>query len=99
LDIQGGSKPLVGHDGGNTVFDMVQSTAPGVNDQHLSGHVVILFDWAAESNERNRGWTEAAGDALFALLIKLGIADIFNRRNAPNDDWTGQPLWFEQLFK
>lgn len=83
LDITGGSNPIAGRDGGDTVFDMVQSTAPAGNAQGLRGHVIILFDWAAESNERSHGWTEAAGDALFALLIKLGIVNMQQGTNAP----------------
>lgn len=38
-----------------------------------AGHLVLLFGWAPESNEKSAGWTEAAGDALFALLIKFGF--------------------------
>lgn len=83
LDIVGGSNPIIGRDGGDTVFDLAQSTAPADSDTGVRGHVIILFDWAAESNERNHGWTEAAGDALFALLIKLGIVNIQHGTNAP----------------
>jgi hypothetical protein len=48
-------------------------SAPGVelND----GHLVLLFDWAPESQEFSAGWGEAAGDALFSLVVGLGLAD------------------------
>lgn len=39
------------------------------------GNVVLLFDWAAESNEMSAGWTEAASDALFSMLVDLGVLD------------------------
>jgi len=40
------------------------------NDSDMSGtpgEVILLFDWAPESNEISTGWGEAAGDALFNL--------------------------------
>lgn len=37
---------------------------------------VVLFDWAVESNELSAGWAEAAGDALFALLVQQGLLDL-----------------------
>ena len=36
---------------------------------------MLLFDWAAESNELSDGWTEAAGDALFSMLTRLGLVN------------------------
>ncbi len=36
----------------------------------LNGEVILLFDWAAESNINNAGFTEAAGDLLFASLVR-----------------------------
>lgn len=84
LDIDNSGPNLaVGRDGGNTVFDLNQSFAPAQNANGESGHVVLLFDWAAESNERSHGWTEAAGDALFALLIKLGIVRVEQDTHIP----------------
>jgi hypothetical protein len=38
--------------------------------------VVLLFDWAPESNEISTGWGEAAGDALFSMLVGLGLVDL-----------------------
>jgi uncharacterized repeat protein (TIGR01451 family) len=40
-----------------------------------SGEVVLLFDWAPESNEFSSGWGEAAGDALFGMLVGLHLVD------------------------
>lgn len=36
-------------------------------------HVILQFDWADEANEFSAGWAEAAGDALFALMVRLGL--------------------------
>jgi hypothetical protein len=36
---------------------------------------VLLFDWAAGSNEASTGWGESAGDALFNILILTGLLD------------------------
>lgn len=49
-------------------FDLIPPTKPGVKHE-----LVLLFDWAAESNELSNGWGEAAGDALFSMLIGLGV--------------------------
>ncbi len=48
-----------------------------------SGHVVLLFDWGAESNETSNWWAETAGDALFALGTGLGIYSPRNQSTAP----------------
>ncbi len=45
--------------------------------------LVLLFDWAAESNEFSSGWGEAAGDALFSMLIGLGVIDPTGATNPP----------------
>ncbi len=39
------------------------------------GEVVLLYDWAPESNEASAGWAEAAGDALANLIIHLGLVN------------------------
>lgn len=41
----------------------------------LGNEVVLLFDWAEESNEPSAGWGEAAGDALFSIIAGLGLVD------------------------
>lgn len=35
----------------------------------VGGETVLLFDWAAESDDNSHGYSEAAGDALFAALM------------------------------
>jgi hypothetical protein len=60
-------------DGELAVIDLNQSVLPGAGQMGGSGHVVVLYDWAPESNELSRGWTNAAGDALFALTVESGL--------------------------
>ncbi|MBI5760604.1 MAG: hypothetical protein HZA46_18970 [Planctomycetales bacterium] len=55
------------------LFDANQSVFPS-SEIPATGEVVLLFDWARESNESSAGWGEAAGDALFNLLVGLGLA-------------------------
>jgi len=57
-------------------FDLNASFLPTIGDTGASGDILLLFDWAAESNELSAGWTEAAGDALFNMLVELGVADL-----------------------
>ena len=60
----------VGADGGSSTLTLTRSGSAYGNE------LVMLFDWAAESNEPSAGWTEAAGDSLFALLAELNIVDL-----------------------
>jgi|GEM_PF-2671248 len=60
----------VGADGGSSTLTLTRSGSAYGNE------LVMLFDWAAESNEPSAGWTEAAGDSLFALLTELNIVDL-----------------------
>ena len=50
--------------GGDETFEVDRST-PSVLG---SNEVVVLYDWAAESNEYSFGWAEAAGDATLQHL-------------------------------
>jgi hypothetical protein len=63
-------------DGEDGFFDTCTSDcgepAPG---EAGKSELVLLFDWAPESNELADGWGEAAGDALFAMLVGLGLID------------------------
>ena len=63
----------VSQEGLSGVFDELQSTLPDAASD--SGDVVLLFDWAPESNEQSAGWGGAAGEALFTMLVGLGIVD------------------------
>jgi hypothetical protein len=67
-------------------YDTTQAGTPGFDSDRaqdedgsrLSGvptEVVLLFDWAPESNEASAGWGEAAGDALFSLIVDLGLVE------------------------
>ena len=41
---------------------------------NVTGHnLVLLYDWAPESDQRSSGWAGAAGDALFSLLAGLNL--------------------------
>jgi|CXWL01.1.fsa_nt_gi hypothetical protein len=64
-------------DGGGGIFDydfgQDHSFLPGLSDVGRKGELVFLFDWAPESNQASIGWGEAAGDALFALLVDRGV--------------------------
>lgn len=59
-------------DAGQGVFDFNNWPLPG-GDGKFRGELVLLFDWAPESNEPSAGWGEAAGDALFSMIVGLGI--------------------------
>ena len=48
---------------------------PTAADMGATGELVLLFDWSQESRHVSPGWTEAAGDALFALLVELDAVD------------------------
>ena len=59
--------------GGRSFIDTTQSILPsGMNEQR---HAVVLFDWARESDEAVEGWVEGAGDAVFNLMVNLGLVN------------------------
>ncbi|MCW5934318.1 MAG: hypothetical protein KIT45_08485 [Fimbriimonadia bacterium] len=71
-------------DGDQAAFDADRSVnVPAPNASGQQGHLVLLFSWAPESNEDDSGWAEAAGDALFALLVSLGLANPENGSGVP----------------
>lgn len=79
-------------DGGSSAgFDMQTSSAnlPSATDAANlpRGELVLVFDWACESNALSAGWTEAAGDALFGLLADLHLVD-------PDHPSASKPLHF-----
>ncbi|MCB1229514.1 MAG: LEPR-XLL domain-containing protein, partial [Verrucomicrobiae bacterium] len=66
----------------------------GTNDE-ISGaatglHVVLLFDWAPESNNSSGGWASAAGEALVALMADLGLLNILTPGGNPNYHFIGE---------
>ncbi len=57
---------------GNSFFECTNDCdQPG---EKGANEVILLFDWAPGSNEASSGWGEAAGDALFNLLVKINLA-------------------------
>jgi len=51
------------------------------NFDYVSGsgtRTVLLFDWWSDSNDFHKGFSEAAGDALFAALMKGKLQSNFN---------------------
>ncbi|MEQ1831211.1 MAG: hypothetical protein ABL921_35015, partial [Pirellula sp.] len=62
---------------GSAAFDgdPSQATLLPTKGAHRSGHVVLQFDWAPSSNVSSAGWGEAAGDALFNMVVGLGIVN------------------------
>ncbi|MCA9140576.1 MAG: hypothetical protein KDB00_27580, partial [Planctomycetales bacterium] len=65
----------VPREGMNGIFDSVDSDISASSPSEL----VLLFDWHLESNEPSSGWAEAAGDALFAMLVDLNLIDPVNK--------------------
>ncbi|QDU86881.1 hypothetical protein Pla175_02350 [Pirellulimonas nuda] len=70
-------------DGGTGVFATGTSVLPAAGASGLSGHVVLLYDWAPESNETSPRWGESSGDALFAIGVELGLFDPLTRSAPP----------------
>lgn len=65
-DVVGGQGTL--NEGGQGCFQIEGHSVTANTDE-----LILLFDWAAESNEKSSGWAEAAGDALFSLLVGLNL--------------------------
>ena len=63
-------------EGASGGIDLADSKLPAAGSKKTTkGELVVLFDWAFESNEASPGWTSAAGDALFNTLVRLGVVD------------------------
>ena len=57
---------------------------PNIGGDSGAAEVILLFDWAPESNETSsNAWSEAAGDALFGLLVSEGLVNPANVRSNP----------------
>lgn len=65
-------------------IDERQSILPQLGEQlaGVRGHVVLLFDWAVESNELSTGWAEAAADALVSMIVGLELVKDFGKGRA-----------------
>ncbi len=60
-------------EGSSSVIDLAQSTLPNLNSsvsRRQPGEVVVLFDWAPESNELTDGWTTAGGTRYSVCLLQ-----------------------------
>ncbi|UCE73894.1 MAG: hypothetical protein JSV56_12880, partial [Methanomassiliicoccales archaeon] len=57
-------------------FDTEDSILPTDDNAGHSGEVVLLFDWSLDSRHPSPGWAEAAGDALFNMLVELELVDL-----------------------
>lgn len=68
----------VSGEGGSPSFNYQTSIVSGSPRE-----VVLLYDWAAESNEPSAGWTEAAADALFTVIVDLGLVDPATQSSLP----------------
>ena len=55
----------------------------------IPSEIVMLFDWAPESNEISTGWGEAAGDALFTLLTSLDLLRLAPGASNPSIHFIG----------
>jgi hypothetical protein len=62
---------IVKKHGKGTIKTYEKSTGRFKTDTEVGvgGETVLLFDWAAESDDNSHGYSEAAGDALFAALM------------------------------
>ena len=64
----------VGGEGGTGQFDLSNSILPAAGTSE-PGQLVVLFDWAPEASENSAGWGSAAGDALYSMVVGLGLAN------------------------
>ena len=76
-------------DGFSGGFDLdLNESDDGSNNGSITwgspSEIVMLFDWAPESNEISTGWGEAAGDALFTLLTSLDLLRLAPGRSNPS---------------
>ena len=70
-----GESWLFDYDHARGGFHSSQSVLPIPAQEDSSGEVVLLFDWALASRQVSEGWAEASGDALFSMMVDLGLAD------------------------
>ncbi|MCA9140177.1 MAG: hypothetical protein KDB00_25570, partial [Planctomycetales bacterium] len=73
----------VPYEGSQGYFDSIDSDVPDTPTGTENVELVLLFDWSIESNEAEGGYTEAAGDALFNMLVDLGIVDLQTKTSPP----------------
>ena len=61
------------HDSGDLQIENASQiiVAPGTIPEY--SHKIVVFDWSVESNDMAPGYDEAAGDALFAMLVSYNL--------------------------
>lgn len=80
---------------GGWLLDYNEGAADTVGVTYVPGsgptnEVVVLYDWSSESdNLQTAGWGEAAGDALFSLLVGLGLINPIAGASNPPIDFIG----------
>ena len=65
----------VAHDHTAGLFDVGESVLPTSADAGKKGELVLVFDWDEGTDENSPGWTEAAADALFSMLVELKLVN------------------------
>jgi|GEM_PF-4055982 len=66
------------------VFDLSGGHVPAGPTVTESGQVVLLYDWAPESNRKSGRWADSAGDALFALMAGMQLIDPHDPTGGPD---------------
>ncbi|MEI6882783.1 MAG: hypothetical protein WCK82_15795, partial [Bacteroidota bacterium] len=68
------AKAILQQNGGGKIYYYNRNTGLyDIDTDNGDGEVVLIFDWALESNFDGKGFSEAAGDALFSSLIRSGF--------------------------
>ena len=78
-EVKGGRASVWEYNPGMQRFERVRGASPIFPDSN--GEHVLIFNWAADSNQPGGGFAEAAGEALFVALMrggKLGEGTIVN---------------------
>lgn len=69
-------------DGGKVLkYDKSSGRFMSFDEYNTDGEVILVFDWGTESNNFSHGYSEAAGDALFAALIQGELFEQFDLDN------------------
>jgi len=66
------------------VFDLSGGNVPAEPTVVESGQVVLLYDWAPESNRTTGRWADSAGDALFSLMAGMKLIDPHDPTGGPD---------------
>ena len=69
-----------------------QSILESIKLQKQTGHIVLLYDWAADSSKQTQGWAESAGEGLFSMLVELGLVKPENSTLTPPIHFIGHSM-------